>query len=356
MPNTYSVELLECLYQLINYVDEDDEALIRDAMLRYGGDYSRICNEARNMLRSLGEGVNEEVRRYYELLADHVMGKIKGLGDAAYALARYMGLGGREDVLKVQFRLMGFPDSVVEDLIRVGALMHRARDTLFVPEYLISRFLEISGNVSVPRIEEVLSSVGTTELVLVEAATFGVKPINWLFRAIYGVDFRDLVLRARVDGLLDGSTGELILNPAIEVQEIKALIHGIKDSAARSLRRALGPHGQYMYSKVVRCGVVYTVFGEGGRELIILCPWVLPSRRLLEYHSREDRAIVVGTGPSADFTDLVNEHIDELPPRTGFVFISGNEAMVYKPRVLGRSFDSFLDFLYRSNYRVVYLN
>ena len=356
MPNNYSIETLECLYQLINYADEDDEALIRDAMLRYGNDYSRICNEARNILKSLGEKANEEVKKYYELLADHVMNRIKGLGNAAYTLTKYMGLGGREDILKVQFKLMGFPDSVIEDLIRAGALMHRTRNTLFVPEYLIPRFLQITGNVNVPRIEEVLSNVGTTELVLMEAAAFHAKPINWLFKAIYGVDFRDLVLRTRVDGILDGTTGELILNPAIDIQEIRALIHGIKDSAARSLRRALGPHGQYMYSKTVRCGIVYTLFGEGGRELIILCPWILPSRRLLEYYSREDRAIVVNTSPSTDFTDLINKHIDELPPRTGLVFLSGNEAIVYKPRVLSKSFDSFLDFLYRSNYRVVYIN
>jgi len=354
--NQSSAETLECLYQLLNYVDEDDEALIRDATLRYGNDYLEICNQARGLLSSLGDRADGEVRRFYELLADHAMGRIRGFGNAAYALARYMELGGREVVLRVQFRLMGFAEDVVEDLIRAGVLMHRSRDVLFVPEYLIPRLLEISGDITIPDVKELLSSANIRELMAVEAAVFGARPVNWLFRAIYGMDFRELITGTRIDGLLDGSVGELILNPAIDVQAVRALIHEMKDSAARSFKRVLSPHGQYMYSRVARCGVVYTVFGEGGRELILLCPWVIPSRRFLDYHSREERVIVVGTSPSNEFAELMRRHTEELPSRTGFVFLSNNEAMVYSPRASSKSFDSFLDFLYRSNLKVTYLN
>ncbi|MFB6470877.1 MAG: hypothetical protein TU36_006565 [Vulcanisaeta sp. AZ3] len=349
-------EVLECLYQLINYVDDEEGTLVRDAQLRYGDSYIDICRQAKDLKSSLGEGINNVIRRLYDLLADYVMDRIRGLGDAAYALARYMGLGGLESVLRVQFRLMGFSENTLENLIRAGVLMHRSKDILFVPEYLISRFLAISSSVMAPNIREVLSNVNVKGLLIIEAAAFNAKPIGWLFRAIYGLDFKDLIRDTRIDNIVDGSLGEPILSPIIDVQELRALIHEMKDSGARSLRRALGPHGQYMYSKVVRCGVVYTVFGEGGRELILLCPWVLPSKRLLDYHAEEDRVMVIGWKPSQDFADAISRHSDDAPTRTGFVFISNKEAMVYKPRLYDQSFDSFLDFLYRSNLKVSYLN
>ncbi|WP_243675690.1 hypothetical protein [Vulcanisaeta distributa] len=189
-----------------------------------------------------------------------------------------------------------------------------------------------------------------------ESAAFSSRPIGWLFRAIYGIDFKELIHSVRIDGVLDGSIGELILNPAIDLRELRAVIHEMKDSSARYMRRVLSPHGQYSYSRVARCGIVYTVFGEGGRELIMLYPWIVPSRRALNYHSREDRVIVIMHRPSEEFADLMDMHTDELPPRTGFVFISNNEALVYRPQYLNNAFDSFLDFLYRSNLRVSYLN
>ncbi|WP_054842755.1 hypothetical protein [Vulcanisaeta distributa] len=225
-----------------------------------------------------------------------------------------------------------------------------------MPEYLIPRLLEMSGDVPIPSIREILSGLDALGLVAVESAAFGSKPINWLFRAIYGVDFKDFVLRVRIDNVLDGSIGELILNPSIDLRELRSVIHDMKDSSARAMRRVLSPHGQYTYSKVARCGIVYTVFGEGGRELIMLYPWIVPSRRVLDYHPREDRVIVIMHRPSEEFTDIMSEHTNDLPPRTGFVFISGNEAVVYKPQSMNRSFDSFLDFLYGSNLRVTYLN
>ncbi len=66
--------------------------------------------------------------------------------------------------------------------------------------------------------------------------------------------------------------------------------------------------------------------------MIMLYPWIVPSRRILDYHSRENRVIVIMREPSDEFTDIMNKHADELPPRTSFIFINGNEALVYKPR------------------------
>ena len=356
MGEQLSIEVLEGAYQLINYDDEDDEALIRDFNLRYGDGYVDVLRQAKELISSLGKDVGERIRRFYELLADHSMSKVKGFGDAAYALVKYMGLGGNEDILKVQFRLMGFNEGVLTELIRAGILMHRRRDVVFVPEYLIPRLLEISGDIPTPNVRESLSGLDQLGYVAVESAAFSSRPISWLFRAIYGIDFREFMLKTRINNVLDGSIGELILNPVIDLRELRAVIHEIKDSSARAMRRVISPHGQYTYSKVARCGIVYTVFGEGGRELIMLYPWIVPSRRVLEYHPREDRVIVIMHRPSEEFVDLMNEHADDIPPRTGFVFISGGEAMVYKPRSLNRAFDSFLDFLYRSNLRVTYLN
>ena len=351
-----SIDVLEGAYQLINYDDEDDEALIQDFDLRYGDKYADVLRQVREFVSSLRENVGERIKRSYELLADHAMGKVKGFGDAAYALVKYMGLGGDEDVLKVQFRLMGFNESVLTELIRAGILMHRRRGIVFVPEYLIPRLLEVSGDIPTPNVRESLSGLDQLGYVAVESAAFGSRPIGWLFRAIYGIDFRELVLKTRIDNILDGSIGELVLNPTIDLRELRSVIHEMKDSSARAMRRIISPHGQYTYSKVARCGIVYTVFGEGGRELIMLYPWIVPSRRVLEYHSREDRVIVIMHRPGGEFTDIMNEHINDIPPRTGFVFISGSDAMVYKPQSMGRAFDSFLDFLYRSNLRVTYLN
>ncbi|MGC9153188.1 MAG: hypothetical protein ACP5GY_05585 [Vulcanisaeta sp.] len=356
MGSVPDVRVLEGVYQLIHYEDEDEEALIRDFSMRYGDDYMNIYSRAKELLNSLGENADSEVRRYYELLADHAVGKIRGFGDAAYALARYMGLGGDEAVLKVQFRLMGFGEDVVDELIRAGVLMHRYRGVLFVPEYLVPRLLEMSGYVTAPDVRNILGGLSDAELAVVESVAFGSKPIDWLFRAIYGVGFRELVSGIRINGFLDGSTGELVLNPVIDIQELRAILHEIKDFSARSIKRLIGPHGQYTYSKLVRCGVVYTVFGEGGRELILLCPWVLPSRRLLDYHSREDRVFIIMRRHGEEFVEIVSKHAGELPVRTGFVFIRDNEAFVYKPRAFSRSFDSFLDFLYRSNIKVNYLD
>ncbi|ADN50166.1 hypothetical protein [Vulcanisaeta distributa] len=351
-----SIDVLEGAYQLINYDDEDEEALTQDFNLRYGDRYMEVLERAREFVSSLGEDASNRIRRFYGLLADHSMSRVKGFGDAVYALIKYMGLGGDEGVLKVQFRLMGFNEDVLTELIRAGVLMHRRRGILFVPEYLIPRLLEMSGDIPTPNVRELISALDALGLVAVESAAFGSRPINWLFRAIYGVDFREFVVKVRIGNVLDGSIGELILNPAIDLRELRMVIHEMKDSSARSMRRIISPHGQYTYSRVARCGIVYTVFGEGGRELIMLYPWIVPSRRVLDYHPREDRVIVIMQRPSEEFVDIMREHINDVPPRTGFVFISGNEAMVYKPQSLNRAFDSFLDFLYRSNLRVAYLN
>ncbi|WP_243679031.1 hypothetical protein [Vulcanisaeta distributa] len=95
MGEPLSVDVLEGgVYQLINYDDEDEEALIQDFRLRYGGDrYMEILKRSRELLASLGgEDAGDRVRRFYELLADHSMGKVRGgFGDAAYALVKYMG-------------------------------------------------------------------------------------------------------------------------------------------------------------------------------------------------------------------------------------------------------------------------
>ncbi|GGI67278.1 hypothetical protein [Vulcanisaeta souniana] len=352
----FNADVLEGAYQLLNYDDEDESALMQDFGLRYGDRYLEIYNDAQEFINSLGEDADARVRKFYELLADHAMSRVRGFGNAVYALAKYLGLGGDETVLSIQFRLMGFGDHVVTELIRAGMLMHRSRDVLFVPEYLIPRLLEVSGDVITPNVRDALSGLGSVELAIVESAAFGSKPINWLFRAIYGTDFRELLPSIRIDNLLDGSTGELIINPAIDIRELRTALHEMKDYNARTMRRTISPHGQYTYSRIARCGVVYTVFGEGGRELIMLYPWIVPSRRILDYHSRENRVIVIMREPSDEFTDIMNKHADELPPRTSFIFINGNEALVYKPQALDRAFDLFLDFLYRSNLRVTYLN
>ncbi len=351
-----SIDVLEGAYQLINYEDEVEDALVQDFRLRYGDRYAEVLNRAREFVTSAGGDVGGRIRRFYELLADKAMGKVRGFGNAVYALVKYLGLGGDEDVLRVQYRLMGFDEGVITELLRVGVLMHRNRDVLFVPEYLIPRLLEVSGDIEAPNVRESLSGLDTLGLVAVEAAAFGSRPINWLFRAIYGIEFKDFVLRTRIDSVIDGSIGELILNPTIDLRELRSIIHEMKDSGARSMRRVISPHGQYAYSRVARCGVVYTVFGEGGRELIMLYPWIVPSMRVLNYHPREDRVFVVMHRPSEAFADIVGRHVNELPQRTGFVFISGNEAVVYKPQLMSRAFDSFLDFLYGSNLGVTYLN
>ncbi len=351
-----NTDVLEGAYQLLNYDDEDEEALMRDFSLRYGDGYVEVYNGARGFINSLGEDADVRIRRFYELLADHAMSKVRGFGNAAYALAKYLGLGGNEEALSVQFRLMGFGDHVITELIRAGILMHRRRDVLFVPEYLIPRLLEMSGDVVTPNVKDALSGLGSVELAIVESAAFGSKPISWLFRAIYGTNFQEFLPSIRIDNILDGSTGELIINPVIDIRELRTALHEMKDYNARTMRRTISPHGQYMYSRVARCGVVYTVFGEGGRELIMLCPWIVPSRRILDYHSRENRVIVIMHEPSDEFTEIMNRHADELPPRTGFIFINDNETFIYRPHTLDKAFDLFLDFLYRSNLKVTYLN
>ncbi|WP_252901307.1 hypothetical protein [Vulcanisaeta sp. JCM 14467] len=106
MGEQLSIDVLEGAYQLINYDDEDDEALIQDFNLRYGDRYADVLRQVREFISSLGENVGERIKRSYELLADYAMDRVRGFGDAAYALVKYMGLGGNEDVLKVQFRLM----------------------------------------------------------------------------------------------------------------------------------------------------------------------------------------------------------------------------------------------------------
>ncbi|WP_243665766.1 hypothetical protein [Vulcanisaeta sp. JCM 16159] len=149
MNEQISIDVLEGAYQLINYDAEDEETLIRDFNLRYGDRYMDVLKRAREFVSLPGEDVSSKIRRFYELLADHSMGKVRGFGNAAYALVKYMGLGGDEGVLRVQFRLMGFNEDVITELVRAGILMHRNKDVLFVPEYLIPRLLEMGGVVSV---------------------------------------------------------------------------------------------------------------------------------------------------------------------------------------------------------------
>ncbi|WP_243675692.1 hypothetical protein [Vulcanisaeta distributa] len=74
-----SIDVLEGAYQLINYDAKDEEALIRDFNLRYGDRYMDVLKRARELVSLLGgEDVSSKIRRFYELLADHSMGKVRG--------------------------------------------------------------------------------------------------------------------------------------------------------------------------------------------------------------------------------------------------------------------------------------
>ncbi len=346
------MRVLETAYQLINYDDEDTQPLIHDLMLRYGEEYGVVYDKAWELIDNLGMDI---IKRISPEFIESIMSRMRGMGNALYLL-RLVGFGGDEGVLRAQFRLSGLGEGYVEDLIRVGALMHRSRNLLFTPEYLLGSMVNVVGELPKPNIPELLGKSDPLSLSVLEAVAFNLRIINWMYRAIHGVDFKEALIRARINGLLESVDGEPVLNPVVEPQEVRLAIYEAKDSGARYIKRVIAPHGQYIFSRLIRCGVVYTVFGGAGRELIILCPWVTPSVGLMKYHSNEDRVIVTTQKPSEHFINEVNEHINELPQRTGFVFIEEGGAWVMRPRYVSKSFDSFLDFLYRSNLVVNYLD
>ncbi len=352
------IEVWETLYQLLNYCDEDMSALFNDLRMRYGNGYKEILDEAKRLLTSLGSKAAEAVQAKYEVLKNAVLERLDDKSRKALCvLSRYMGLGGREDILRIQFSLLGLEGSIIDELIEKGVLMHKSRDILFVPEYLIRASLDIPLEGFQIDLRGVLQNLTPLQLAIIESIAFGVRPVEWLFKAIYGVGYKEALANAKINRVLNiSSQGEPVLNPAIDILELRSLIHELKDKGARNMKGIIMPHGQYGYVKAIRCGVEYTAFGGSLRGLLILCPWIMPSKRLLEFYKNENRAIIIAVRPSEHFAQILNEHQDDIPPRTGFIFLHERKAYVYKPRLFGKSFDSMLDFLYRSRLEVEYLN
>ena len=350
-------ELAEAAYQLLIYRGHSEGVLLRDFELRYGARFGVLFEEARSLVSKLDDRGRASLKGEILRMAGSIVEVVRSRGcsglERALKVLELAGLGGFEAVVKAQLELASLDGGIFVELLRCGFLMHDSEDTVVVPEYLIGAVTSIEAELPKPQVDDLIDSIqDELTLAVVEAAIFKSKPHPDAFRALYGVEFADALKTLNVPGLVRYVDGEVVLNPLLDPLELRGCIHRVKDFGARQLRARLSPHGQYTYSRRLRCGVVYTIFGGAGPMLIMLMPWILPTRTLLGYHAGEARVFVVKGRFREGSIDLVELGI--VPERTGFVFISGSEAHVVRPRRMTRQFDEFLSLLYRAGLNVLY--
>jgi len=350
-------EDLELAYQMFIYRDEDPGALLSDIKARYGtlDAYLRFKDTVAQLKND--ESWKNILSSRRKELAALVMSRLKDrFRSALCILASRMGLGGKESVIRAQFSLAGFSD-IVDELVKAGVLMHDSNTTLIVPEYLIQELIQIKDCPDDLDPSGILDTIKDhLTMAIIESVAFSSKPIPSLFKALYGVSYSEGARSISVEGLMSYVDGDLVLNPLIDHMRLRQLMHGLKDARARFMRRIISPHGQYVYSRRIRCGVVYTAFSGSSRVILLLCPWILPTRTLMEYHSGETRVLITTQPFRETILDYARTSIDWRLRDLGFVFLNTDEgnAIVIRPGKGDREFEASLDFLYRSNIRVLY--
>ncbi len=349
------LDLLEARYQAATYRGIDVGPLLLDFRLRYGDRADHIYSQVQPILGSDPEARRREAAeaasRGTELDA-HVRRRASNRMHVVALYSRYISQFVDESEVRAAFGLLGVP-SGLDELLSMGVLMHMDETTLFVPEYLFRLIVEAqSVEVSVPRVNprEVLSSLAGADmghLAVLEADVFGDEVDEELFKYLYGEDYRTVRRSFRVEGFASyfEELGRIFVTPAIPWEEVVGSMMEVKDYRARRMNRLLGLHGEYEFDRRTRCGKLYISVDStrSGIGVALLCPWLVPNRRLVGAYGKYPRVLVLWGYATPLAREAYGRYFDE---NTGLMFLSeGSSVQVIMPNT--RFHGHIVDLLYR---------
>ncbi len=356
------IEFLETAYQACNVSDID--ILRGDVILRCGTE--KINDYIIEMIR-LDAEAKEELRKYIvehfgEKLRNLVLSRLsQDIKNALAIIAKCVLYEKNIYNIQAMFKLSEL-DLSINELLRLGLLMRVSLSEVIVPEYLIEFLLSQQRELEID-IYDILQNMSNdyTNLALLEIVLFNLRPDRELFRTMYGIDYAEYVKRLHIPRLVMyvKETNNLITNPLTSIEELRRTYHEFKNFKSRNLCRRLNIHGTYNYVKSIRCGTVCTLYSSVEKALIILSPWLVITRKLLQYLSNVPRMIITNIPVNKDFIDRYYTEFTRKYPELNkvlLVFLHEETAYVFKPRKLSRVHDTLLDTLYSSNFEVIELS
>ncbi len=356
---TRNVEILETAYQIL--IAENIDVVVQDCMIRYGEECQSIIEEARRFVEGSCKDVDREecinmiIREHGEKIARLVMERAGSRFSLFRPVIRYFNRNAHSPVthgeLKCVLSLCNI-DADITELLRLGIIMHVNLDSVLVPHYL-SLYDECSIDFE-NDVENVTSD--PARAAILEGLIEGVRPIYEIFEKIYGVPPNDPALYniGRICMYCE-DIGRSIIHPCIDMYELRNLFHEIKHARARRLFRVIEPGmGHVKYSKKVGALISYVMLGPGEHGILMFMPWILPSRRLENYHSSSARIIITSVPFRREFAEYFHTNLEELKTfrNTAFLFVQEGLAYLVAPSKKSRNLDSLLDLIYRSGLEI----
>ncbi len=349
------LDLLEAKYQAAMYRGTDVGKLVEDFRLRYGDRADHMYGSVSYILALDQEAKRREAAEAMSRgpeLAGHVRRRASNRMGIVALYGKYVSQFVDEGEVKAAFTLLDAPDGL-RQLLSMGVLMHMDESTVFVPEYLFGLIVEAQGlEVPVPRVNprEVLSSLAASDvgqLAVLEADVFGEEVDPDLFQYLYGEEYSAVRRSFRVWGFASyfEELGRILVTPAISLEEVVDSMMEVKDYRARRMNRLLGLHGEYEFDRRTRCGKLYISVDStrSGIGIALICPWLVPSRRLVGAYGRYPRVFVLWGYAAPHVKDAYERYFDG---NTGLIFLSeGSNVQVIMPST--RFHSHIVDLLYR---------
>ncbi len=354
-----NVEALETAYQLL--IADNANVVEDDCKVRYGDRWNEVISEARALIDEYCREVEREecinmiIRNHGEDIARLVMNRAGNDFNNLRPVIRYFNKNAHipisEEELNCLLKLCNINQDL-KNLVKIGLIMHVDDRKVIVPHYL-SLYDECYIDVE-DRIEYVLSE--PAKAAILESLIENVDPVFEIFEKLYGVDPRDPVLY-NIDEIVMycEPVNKPIIHPCIDMHNLRALFHELKQMRARRLFRIIEPGmGHVKYSKKIGALISYIMLGPGEHGIIMFMPWILPSRRLERFHSSSARVIVTSIPFRREFAEYFHNYLEDSRTfrNTAFLFVQEGLGYLVAPSKKSRTLDSLLDLIYRSGIEI----
>ncbi len=345
----------ELAYHLL--VAEDESVVEKDASIRFGDKARELLDKAREIVRYVVEEAQGDPYEAIQKLLEKYRIQREVTDRSVSLLIRYFMRRNYQPVpeqtIKDLYNLLEL-NVDVEKLVREGVLIHVREGYVTVPQFLISNI-----SLESPDVELLLDEAehNLTGLAVLEAWLEGSQVNVEFFEKLYGIEYDNALKSLHIRKIVkySESLGDFVFNPLIDIEEFRTTYHAFKQSRAKKILRSLDIGiGHTKYSKRIGALVTCLAFGPGQHGIIIVAPWLVPTRRFERYCANVARLVVLSMPFRREFAEYYHQILEETRTfrNTAFVFIQEGVAYLVVPEKRGRSLDSLLDFIYRAGFEV----
>jgi len=357
-------KICTALYTLLYAEDEDT---VRELLSRtWGEDASPVVEEAKKILTELRERHGETQETLHTELMEmcreyvqEVISKILSSEDLTY-LAQFFAKNQFYPISLSKVRtfteMMGL-NIDLDKLVKEGVLLQVDESGVVLPAFTEPFLPQVTCDVSLDDLLENIQQ-NYTLLSVLEAYVDGKVPVSELFEKLYGVEYQDALSRVAMHRVAKycPEEGDLVLNPCIDIHELREKLHELKKARARSILRRLDiTMGYGKYSRRLGALSHVVAFGPGVHGVILCAPWLVPTRGLERYMCNIARLIVTNVPFRREFAEYFHQMLEETSTfrKTAFVFLQEGVAYLVSPAKRDRVLDAMIDFLYRCGLEVL---